>query len=74
MLIIGTPKLLKNTREGELHMKRMTNMLTDMDVRNAKPNPQKVRKLFDGQGLYLRISDYVAIYSTATKRFLSTTV
>ena len=29
--------------------------LTDSAVKNAKPNPPKTRKLFDGRGLYLEI-------------------
>ena len=30
--------------------------LTDVAVKNAKPNPPKTRKLFDGRGLYLEIT------------------
>ena len=30
--------------------------LTDSAVKNAKPNPPKTRKLFDGRGLYLEIT------------------
>ena len=30
--------------------------LTNATVKNAKPNPNKTRKLFDGRGLFLEIS------------------
>ena len=30
--------------------------LTDSAVKNAKPNPPKTRKLFDGRGLYIESS------------------